>query len=295
MFIDGPATDRLTLDVPPAGATWRCRARGWLISAGLCVGLAGCQGETPSGAPPQAAPPQAASSASAAADNTPLARRDSTSRSTSPSTGVPAASTAELANATPADAVVETLPTFFADDEAEGEIVRPEVILSAGHLATCRVKPGDTFPDLQLTTLDGSPAALSTHLGKTLTIVVFWSRQQPMSVEQIRRLQQEFTTRYRDAGVSVVTIEVGDGRDEVQEFLAGVPATYVTLLDPEAVAFQQVAAELMPRTYLLRPDLSVVWLDVEYSRSTRRELKNAILFVLKQSEQQAHSGQAPRM
>ena len=37
-----------------------------------------------------------------------------------------------------------------------------------------------------------------------------------MSVEQIRQMHHEFTERYREAGVSVVTINVGDTADEVK-------------------------------------------------------------------------------
>jgi peroxiredoxin len=173
----------------------------------------------------------------------------------------------------------------------ETEIVRPEVLLSADHAGTCHVSVGDVFPDLSLASLQGEPTSLQAHLGQRLTIVVFWNAHQPMSVEQILHLQQEFAEIYQGAGVSVVTINVAnsaeDARGRVPDDAAG---GFVHLHDTDGSAFAQVATTLLPRTYLLRSDRRVVWFDMEYSRSTSRELRNAILYVLQQFEQQASSG-----
>jgi hypothetical protein len=37
----------------------------------------------------------------------------------------------------------------------------------------------------------------------------------------------------------------------------------------------------LPRTYLLDSSGKILWFDLEYSRSTRRELNQAIRYVLK--------------
>ncbi len=185
--------------------------------------------------------------------------------------------------------------SYFADDELGTEIVAPEVVMSDEHRATCRVQLGETFPDLDLQTLDGQPTTLAQHLGPRLTVVVFWNREQPMSVDQIRRLLYEFEPRYGEAGVTVVTVNVGDPVSEFQEILPPESASVVHLSDPQATAFAQVATGILPRTYLVQPDFKLVWFDLEYTRSARRELKNAIRFVLKQLEQQANSRANPLM
>jgi peroxiredoxin len=182
----------------------------------------------------------------------------------------------------------------LSEEDTSAEVVAPEVLLSSDHQATCRVQVGDTFPDLSLTALDGQPTPLESQLGKRLTVVVFWNRRQPMSIEQLRQLQTEFVVRYRQAGVSVVTINVGDSPETIRDLHDETSGEYVWLRDPDGQAFAQIATELLPRTYLLRPDRQVVWLDLEYSRSTRRELRNAILYVLKQFEQQASNGNPSR-
>jgi hypothetical protein len=115
-----------------------------------------------------------------------------------------------------------------------------------------------------------------------------------MSVEQMRQLQEEFSARYREAGVAVVTVNVGDAPEVLREFLEEVPGDFIRLRDADGQALAQVATGLLPRTYLLRPDRQLVWFDLEYSRSSRRELRNAVLYVLKQFEQQANQGNPSR-
>jgi hypothetical protein len=49
-----------------------------------------------------------------------------------------------------------------------------------------------------------------------------------------------------------------------------------TLLDPEGKAFAQVGSEKLPRVFVLDGAGKIVWFDLEYSHSTRRELKQAV-------------------
>jgi hypothetical protein len=188
-----------------------------------------------------------------------------------------------------------TAVPFFADDELNVEVMTPEVVLSNQHLETCRVKLGEQFPDLALSTFDGAPATLQSQLGERLTVVVFWSARQPMSIEQLRGLRKEVSKQYRDAGVGLVTIHVGND-DAAPQIISSTDAQgAVHLRDVDGQAFAQVATDLLPRIYLLRADRSVVWFDLEHTRSTSRELRNAMLFVLKQYEQQARTEVAPLM
>lgn len=186
-------------------------------------------------------------------------------------------------------------PAGLPAEDLAVEVFTPSVLLSAGHQETCLVGVGDIFPDLPMTSLDGNPQHLDAMLGERLTIVVFWDSHQPMSVEQIQRFHREFGQRYRDAGVAVVTIHVGDRAEEVKSVLSGSPEGDANMLDTNGDAFAQVATGILPRTYLLRTDRQIVWFDMEYSRSSRHELRNAILYALRQFAQQANQGAPPLM
>jgi len=52
------------------------------------------------------------------------------------------------------------------------------------------------------------------------------------------------------------------------------------LLDADGSAMAKVGLEKLPRTYLLDAQGKILWFDIEYSRSTRRELLEAVRFVL---------------
>ena len=158
----------------------------------------------------------------------------------------------------------------------------PEVILSEHHRNTCLVGVGDAIPPLTLSTLDGKPQELSQLYGERMTIVVFWSTGNFYAREQFTRLMPELEQRYQGLGVNVVAINVGNSPDEVRELVEqhGVAADMV--LDPDGEAFQQVAADLLPRTYLLDAEGRILWFDLEYSRSQRIGLHNAVHYHLKQ-------------
>ena len=183
----------------------------------------------------------------------------------------------------------------LSDEDVAYPVREPVVTLSEEHQATCLVQVGDVFPSFTLPTLEGEVTPLSAHYGARLTVVVFWDCPHPMAVEQISRLEEEVVRPYGAVGLSVIAINVGDTMEDQQSLLSQIDHSYVTLQDPDRQAWSQVATGLLPRTYLLSADGRVLWMDVEYSRSSRRELRNAILYQLRQLLKSAERRTAPVM
>lgn len=201
----------------------------------------------------------------------------------------------EPAPETPVQLYDSTALQGLSDADVADPVREPVVALSEEHQATCLVQVGDVFPVLTLPTLDGDVTPLSAHYGARLTVVVFWDCLHPMAVEQISRLEEEIVRPYGAVGVSVVAIDVGDTSEDQQSLLSQIDHSYVMLQDPDRQAWSQVASELLPRTYLLNADGRVLWMDVEYSRSSRRDLRNAILYHLRQLLESAERRTAPVM
>jgi thiol-disulfide isomerase/thioredoxin len=128
--------------------------------------------------------------------------------------------------------------------------------------------------------LSGQAQALTDMLGEKLTVVLFWSSGQALGREQFRRLESEWFQPFRSAGVNVVAINVGDSPSLVGDLYRSVGGTFPCLLDEEKAAFDAVATAKLPRTYLLDYAGRILWLDIEYSRDMRRELKNALYYFL---------------
>ncbi len=170
----------------------------------------------------------------------------------------------------------------LSDEDAAEVPVLPAVFMSVQHDAMCHLKVGAKMPPLKLQTMTQEAAVLQPVPGKRLTVVVFWNLHHPMSVEQVCRLEREVGARFGEAGVGVVAVNVGDSTDSVQGLLDLIPHDYETLLDPDGSAFGQIATAMLPRSYLLDQDGTVLWLDTEYSRSSRRGLGNAAIYHLRQ-------------
>ena len=166
-------------------------------------------------------------------------------------------------------------------EDAQAIVHEPIVALSTQHEQTCLVNVDTPFPSLEAKTLDGQIVTVDSEYGDQATVVVFWNLQYPMAIEQISRINEEVVNRFRDAKVKVLAINVGATPEDVRGFLSTVPCDALCLLDEESKAFGQLATGILPRTYLIDSNGVVRWLDLEYSRSTRRELRNAIIFNLR--------------
>jgi peroxiredoxin len=163
------------------------------------------------------------------------------------------------------------------------QVFKPEVILSQYHAQTCVIGVGDLFPSATLPDLDGNPRELTQLYGDRMTIILFWNAKAFYAREQFTRIMHECHKRYGALGVRVVAINVGDSPEVVQELATKHGVTIPCLLDADRKVFAQAATDLLPRTYLLDAGGRVVWFDLEYSRSQRLELHNAVYYQLKQN------------
>ncbi len=149
--------------------------------------------------------------------------------------------------------------------------------MSQRDAATCLVKVGDAFPDADLVDRDGEDVATKDLLGERLTLVVFWANSHRSAREQIERLPLEVTEPFKGTGIDVLAINVGDPVGQAADILPAEKRAGISLLhDSDGVFFAKVATERIPRCYLLDREGKILWLDIEYSRGTARELTNAI-------------------
>lgn len=153
----------------------------------------------------------------------------------------------------------------------------PEVSLSQGHAALCKVKVGDTMPAIELAKVeDDAKASLSSLLGKKATVVVFWSPDRRMAREQLADMGPEVIEPFGKLGVEVVGIATETPAADATAALKAESATFANLVDADGKALGLVGSEKLPRTYVLDPDGKIVWFDIEYSHATRRELNAAL-------------------
>ena len=156
----------------------------------------------------------------------------------------------------------------------------PKVVMSDAHAKTCLVKVGDTLPESGLQDLAGKRQPLVGVLGKRFTVVLFWHSGNSYAVEELADLGPDIRTPFADRAwrwwPSTSAIRPSRRARSVKQLGIKFPV----LLDPDGKTLAQVASRRLPRTYLLDDQGKILWFDMEYSASTRRELRDAIRVVL---------------
>jgi peroxiredoxin len=151
----------------------------------------------------------------------------------------------------------------------------PKVMLTKSLESTCLVKVGDPMPLVTLSDLAGVKTPLPTLFGPRLTVVCFWKSDHLYSLEELSFLQKHIGPLAGD-GVALVGINEADPPTVAVETFQKTAARFPCLLDNDGKYFLKVATEKLPRTYLLDAQGKIIWFDIEYSRSTQRDLKQAI-------------------
>lgn len=152
---------------------------------------------------------------------------------------------------------------------------QPVVAMSAEHRASCLVYLNQVLPEGRLPDQTGTEHSLRESLGKAVTVVVFWNRDQRYAWDQFRHLQRDLAA-WRDKGVRVIAIHVGAPPRDYDALCREHGQGVLCLLDGDGSYFATVATTRLPRTYVLDAQGKIVWLDLEYSRSTRHDLQQAL-------------------
>jgi hypothetical protein len=162
----------------------------------------------------------------------------------------------------------------------------PKVLLSNELRATCLVNVGGTMPEAELPDPAGKLHALESLYGQKLTVVCLWTiGTKPYSrlavTTALKELTEEVVKPFGAKGVQVVGINVGNVAAAVEQELAQAKATFPNLLDPKGAYLAKIAKDKrMPRVFLLDSGGRILWFDLEYSRSSRRDLIQSIRVAL---------------
>ncbi|MCU0962681.1 MAG: redoxin family protein [Pirellulaceae bacterium] len=163
------------------------------------------------------------------------------------------------------------------------ELREPSVVMSNDHRATCLRFVGDVLPDANLTDAEGQPHSLAAGWGPRLTVVVCWNADNPYALDQFQEIPNELAP-LREQGVHTVAIHVGPPPDDFGRLCQQHGGDALCLVDPDGKFFAQLATRKLPRTYVLDAHGTIRWLDLEYSRTTRYDLRNALHYFLQQAE-----------
>ena len=158
-----------------------------------------------------------------------------------------------------------------------GQTEIPPVALSEGHASTCKVKVGDNFPLTELVDLQGEKVRMKDVCGKNLTVILVFSEQLAYGKMAYQQLGRVFVRPFAEKGLAGIAVNRGDALEEVSKSAEKYGEGVVTLRDPADTMWKQIATTKMPRVYLLDANGRIIWMDVEFSLGTARDLRRAIL------------------
>ncbi len=175
----------------------------------------------------------------------------------------------------PLSAAEAPLPLDLVPTE---RLTTPVVALSEQHARLCQVRQGDRFPIVDLPTITGEPQKLDNLLGNKLTLVLWWNSQEPSGQEALRDVTRYYLPRFDEQGLAAIAIHSGTLSPTFQAEFGDL--AFPVLQDATGEALRQVGTGRIPRIYLLDAAGTIVWFDIEYSTTTRRDLATMIRLAL---------------
>lgn len=170
--------------------------------------------------------------------------------------------------------------SISAEAAAVLEPTQPEVLLSSKHQETCRKRIGEQIDDVAVTDIAGKEYQLKSLLSDRLTVLILWNDRSFAGTEQFLRIPVDILAEFASQRVKVIAANVGGDLETTKRLTGDGADKIVSLVDSDSALFKQFATSHLPRTYVLDKDGKILWFDLEYSQSTRRELANALRYYL---------------
>jgi len=108
---------------------------------------------------------------------------------------------------------------------------------------------GRPAPDFALPTAKGQTVRLSDYRGQVV-LVNLWATWCPPCRMELPELVAAFN-RYRDRGFTILAVNQGEGRDEVQAFAGEYGMAFPVLLDPEGRVLSLYPTRGIPASFLI--------------------------------------------
>jgi len=125
---------------------------------------------------------------------------------------------------------------------------------SQGALATDRY--GMQAPEFRARSIDGKEYRLSSFRGRYI-LLDFWAVSCPPCRDAMPTLEA-IHREYKDRGLLIIGIDVGEERQKVKTFLQKTPAPYPTLLDTASDVAKLFNVNSFPTFLLIDPDGKIV-------------------------------------
>ena len=169
--------------------------------------------------------------------------------------------------------------TATATGEFVTDLTLPKVTLSEAHAKISKIKVGQTLPPMVLADSEGKPAPLDAQFGPKYTVIAFIRLADPYVYELLDDLDRFVAPVFESKGVKVLAVAIAAPPAAVADAAKKHKIRSPLFSDAGGQVLEQLTTDKNQRgpwTYLVDPAGRVLWFDVEYSRTTRRDLQVAL-------------------
>ncbi|EHB64372.1 MULTISPECIES: redoxin domain-containing protein [Paenibacillus] len=110
-------------------------------------------------------------------------------------------------------------------------------------------KVGEKAANFELLGMDGNVHTMSEYEGKA-RVINFWGTYCPPCVREMPALQAQWE-KWKDQGVEIVGINVGENKMTVENFVAQTGVKFPILMDPDRDAVASYGVGPMPTTFFV--------------------------------------------
>ena len=152
-------------------------------------------------------------------------------------------------------------------------------------VATPENKAGDLAPDFKLPDLENKPVQLSELLKKGPVVVDFWATWCAPCIKYMPALQG-LHEKYSAKGVTVVGINEDGPRGlaKIKPTVRSLNASFLILVDENNEVMRKLRVQVLPTTFLIASDGSIVSQHVGYASNTAKKLDAKINELLQKSD-----------
>ncbi len=152
----------------------------------------------------------------------------------------------------------------------------PQVRAREASIATATLtRKGQEAPAFVVTTTGGTTFDSGSKRDGPVLINFFATWCGPC-LGELARLEPEIWQRYKDRGLKVIVIGVGEQEEAVGEFRTSHGLSMPIAADPESEVFHKFAKGTIPRNNLILTDGRIAYQSVGYSETTFSELEAAL-------------------
>ena len=112
------------------------------------------------------------------------------------------------------------------------------------------LRPGQTAPAFVLSDINGKTLRLPEDLKGKVVVVRFWADWCKSCAEEMPGIEKVYN-KYKDKGLVILAVNIGQERDAVVKFGNGIKISYPVLLDPDTVVTKQYGVIGLPTTFII--------------------------------------------